>query len=346
MSKNGRITIKEIAEQAGVSKQTVSRVINNRPDVSLKTRNRILSIMESSGYQPSKLARSLTRGRTHTLGVLSSDLRHVGPSQTLIGIDEQAYALGYTLSLNLLHEGDDDSVVESILHNMLAHQVDGIIWTAVSKLNRYDQVVDKLTSLPVPVVVGSELKPMGLATIHTDSRVGGTIATQHLVDQGYETIAIVTGPANEWSAKQRFTGWQQAALTPDDSLVFAGDWTAASGYMGICELLKQRPDIDAVFASNDQMALGVLKAAQEMGRYVPQDLGVVGFDDIPEATYFTPSLTTVRQNLMENGRLLVQELDRQIRASSSNQEFAEPQVLQTSPQLIIRASSVNMADMD
>jgi DNA-binding LacI/PurR family transcriptional regulator len=339
MSKNGRITIKEIAQQAGVSKQTVSRVLNNRPDVSAQTRQRIQSIIERSNYQPNKLARSLTRGRTFTIGVLSSDLRHVGPSHTLIGIDEQAYATGYTLSLSLLHEDDDESVVETILHDMLAHQVDGVIWTAVSKVDTYEQVIEKLTSLPIPVVVGSELKPEELSAVHTDSRVGGTMATQHLREQGYETIATVTGPLNEWSARQRFFGWQQTVAQTDEDLVFEGDWTAAAGYIGIHELLQQRPEIDAVFASNDQMALGVLKGAQELGKRVPQDLGVVGFDDIPEAVYFSPSLTTVRQNLVENGRLLVQELDRQIQARLK-QELAESKVLQTPPQLIIRASSV------
>ena len=338
MSKNGRITIKEIAQQAGVSKQTVSRVLNNRPDVSPQTRNRIQTIIERSNYRPSKLARSLTRGRTYTIGVVGSDLRHVGPSHTLIGIDEQAYASGYALSLSLLHEQDDASTLETILHEMLAHQVDGIIWTAVNKLDTYEQVFARLTNLTVPVVVGSELQPQGLSAVHTDSCVGGTMATQHLLDQGYETIAIVTGPLNEWSAKQRLASWQQTVTPPDDSLVFAGDWTAATGYAGIQQLLQQRPDIDAVFASNDQMALGVLKAAQELGRCVPQDLGVVGFDDIPEAMYFTPSLTTIRQNLVENGRLLVQELDRQIHARANGEGFA-PQVLQTPPQLIIRASS-------
>jgi DNA-binding LacI/PurR family transcriptional regulator len=338
MSKNGRITIKEIAQQAGVSKQTVSRVLNNRSDVSHQTRNRILAIIESSSYQPSKVARSLTRGRTYTIGVLSSDLRHVGPSHTLIGIDEQAYASGYTLSLNLLHEQDDDSVIETILHNMVAQQVDGIIWTAVNKVHNYAHVIERLRNLPIPVVVGSELKPEGLSAVQTDSCVGGAMATQHLLAQGYEKIAIVTGPLDEWSAKQRLVGWQQTVPMPDESLIFEGDWTAASGYRGIRDLLKQRPEIDAVFASNDQMALGVLKAAQESGRQVPQELGVVGFDDIPEAMYFTPSLTTIRQNLVENGRLLVREVDRQIQARVNGEDFA-PQVLQTPPQLIIRASS-------
>jgi DNA-binding LacI/PurR family transcriptional regulator len=188
------------------------------------------------------------------------------------------------------------------------------------------------------VVVGSELKPEQLSAVHTDSCVGASKATQHLVEQGYQTIAIVTGPLNEWSAKQRLVGWQQTVPMPDDSLIYEGDWTAATGYEGLRELLQQRPDIDAVFASNDQMALGVLKAARELGRLVPKDLGVVGFDDIPEAVYFTPSLTTVRQSLVENGRFLVQELARQIQARHHG-ETCEPQTLQTSPDLIIRNSS-------
>jgi DNA-binding LacI/PurR family transcriptional regulator len=164
------------------------------------------------------------------------------------------------------------------------------------------------------------------------------MATQHLLAQGYQTIAIVTGPLNEWSAKQRLVGWQQTVAKPDESLIFEGDWTAATGYRGIRDLLRQCPEMDAVFASNDQMALGVLKAAQELGLQVPQALGVVGFDDIPEAMYFSPSLTTIRQSLVENGRLLVQELDRQIQARVNSQDFV-PRVLQTPPQLIIRASS-------
>jgi DNA-binding LacI/PurR family transcriptional regulator len=338
MSKNGRITIKEIAQQAGVSKQTVSRVLNNRPDVSDETRFRIQTIIENSSYHPSKLARSLTRGSTNTIGVVSSDIRHVGPSHTLIGIDEQAYIAGYTISLNLLHNQEDDLMMDAILQNMLAQHVDGIIWTAVSKIANYERVIEKLRNLPTPVVVGSELKAEGLSAVHTDSCVGGARATQHLLEQGYGTIAIIAGPLDEWSATQRLAGWQETVPTADPHLIFEGDWTAASGYTGLRELLQQRPDIDAVFASNDQMALGVLKAARELGRLVPKDLGVVGFDDIPEAVYFTPSLTTVRQSLVENGRLLVQELARQIQARHHG-ETCEPQTLQTSPDLIIRNSS-------
>lgn len=338
MSKNGRITIKEIAQQAGVSKQTVSRVLNNRPDVSPKTRKRIQTIIERSSYHPSKVARSLTRGRTNIIGVITSDLRHVGPSHTLVGIDEQAYASGYTISLSLIHDQDDDAIIDNLLQSMVAEQVAGILWTAVSRLDNHLAVIEKLTNLPIPVVLGGEMNSENLSAVHTDSRVGASRATHHLIEQGYQNIGIITGPLGEWSARLRLTGWEETNPSPDSSLIYEGDWTAASGYKAFYQLLRQRPDMDAVFASNDQMALGVLKAAYDSGLKVPDALGLVGFDDIPEAMYFTPSLTTVRQNLLENGRLLVQELDRQIQAHGSN-EPTDSQVLQTPPQLVIRASS-------
>ncbi|MCA9982790.1 MAG: LacI family DNA-binding transcriptional regulator [Anaerolineales bacterium] len=341
MSKIGRITINEIAKQAGVSKQTVSRVLNNRPDVSSKTRLRIQKIIDSSDYRPSRLARGLTSGSTRTIGVISSDIRHVGPSHTLIGIDEQAYAAGYTISLNLLHE-QNESVLDGILRDLMAQPVDGIIWTAVSKNDSYEQVSAKLRNLPIPVVVGGEMQAEGLSAAYTDSFIGAQRATQHLLDQGYATVAIITGPMDERISAQRLVGWQKTVPSPDQDLVFEGDWTAATGYLGLNRLLQQRPDIDAVFASNDQMALGVLKMARELGRRVPQDLGIVGFDDIPEAMFFTPSLTTVRQCLVENGRLLVQELDRQIQAHQ-NETFYESCVLQTPPELIVRGSSLRRA---
>ena len=341
MSKISRITINEIAKQAGVSKQTVSRVLNNRPDVASKTRLRIQKIIDNSDYQPSRLARGLTSGSTRTIGVISSDIRHVGPSHTLIGIDEQAYMAGYTISLNLLH-GQDASMVDELLQKLMAQPVDGIIWTAISKNDSYEQVSAKLRKLPIPVVVGGELKAGGLSAAYTDSFVGAQRATRHLLEQGYNTVAIITGPMDEWISVQRLAGWQETVSSPDQNLVFEGDWTAATGYQGLQQLLKQRPDIDAVFASNDQMALGVLKMARELGQRVPQDLGIVGFDDIPEAMFFTPSLTTVRQSLVENGRLLVQELDRQIQAHR-NQESYESRVLQTPPELIVRGSSLRRA---
>lgn len=343
MANHFRITIKQIAQEAGVSKQTVSRVLNNRPDVSSTTRKRVQSIIDRNGYQPSKLARGLTRGRTYTLGVISSDLHHFGPSHTLMGINKEARARGYTLSLSLI---DDQHGVnaKTILGNLLAQHVDGVIWAAVVKDGEaYKQIINELSCLPIPVVANTKPSPP-IYTAHVNNCVGGKLAVQHLAEQGYNTIGIITGPPDEWSTEQRLQGWrhglEELGKTADSSLIAIGDWTAVSGATALQQLIQQRPDLDAVFASNDHMALGSLKTAQEMGLRVPHDLGIVGFDDTPEAGYFTPALTTVRQDLRQIGRLLVAELDKQIQAPNKRESNGHPAMTVIQPQLIIRASSV------
>lgn len=343
MANHFRITIKQIAQEAGVSKQTVSRVLNNRPDVSPITRQRVQSIIDRNGYQPSKLARGLTRGRTYTLGVASSDLHHFGPSHTLMGINEEARARGYTLSLSLVDNLEQNDP-KNILGHFLAQHVDGVIWAAVVKDGgAHDQIAKQLATLPIPVVATT--KPSHpIYTAHVDSCAGVKLATKHLAERGYHTIGIITGPPNEWSAQQRLVGWQQGLIelgkTADSTLIATGNWTAVSGATALQQLLDQRPDIDAVFVSNDHMALGALKAAQEMGLCVPQDLGIVGFDDTPEAGYFTPALTTVRQDLRQIGRLLVAELDQQIQAPHMRESNGHPKQTVIQPQLVIRASSM------
>lgn len=336
-----RITIKEIAQEAGVSKQTVSRVLNNRPDVSEQTRQRVQSIIDRNGYQPSSLARSLTRGRTFTLGVVCSDLQHFGPSQTLMGINQAARQLGYTLSLSLVHNLELLNV-KSMLGNLIAQHVDGIIWAPVvgKEGKMYQRVLHELAEMAVPVVVNGE-PGFEFTAVYSDSYAGAQLATSHLLEQGYQTIGIITGPMQEWSARQRLAGWQHALRMANrpiaESLIAYGEWTAVSGYLGLQQLLTQRPDLDAVFVSNDQMALGALKAAQEGGRVVPNDLGVVGYDDIPEASYFTPPLTTVQQDLSKIGRLLVQALDQQIQ--NQERDNYPTQIIEIPTKLIVRAST-------
>ena len=338
-----RITIKEIAHEAGVSTQTVSRVLNNRSDVASETRRRVQAIIDHHDYRPSQLARGLIRGRTNTIGIVISDLQHFGPSQTLTGIAEQARLLGYTLYLSLSHDTDENGV-ETIIQNMLAQHVDGIIWAAVAKVAAAEQVtMQKLANLPAPVVANRGPHP-NLAVVYSDNCLGGEIATQHLLDRGYRTIGHISGPLVEWSAQQRLLGWRKtlrsAGLSPDDTLVVNGEWTPASGARSLHQLLQQRPDIDAVFVANDQMALGVFNAAPTLNRRIPQNLGVVGYDDSPESAYLAPPLTTVRQgqDLIESGRLLVQELDRALQAQSQNKPY-KPQTIVVPPQLIVRASS-------
>lgn len=345
MSLPKRVTIKQIAREAGVSTQTVSRVLNQRADVASETRRRVQAIIDRHDYHPSQLARSLIRGRTNTIGIVASDLHHYGPSHTLTGIAEQAHALGYALYLSLIQDSHE-TTVDTIIQNMLAQHVDGVIWMAVEKAAEVEQCLrQRLASLPIPVVANRPPCP-GLSVVYGDNCLGGEIATKHLLEQGYHTVAHISGPVSERSARQRLEGWQKAlrsaGLSPDDNLVAHGDWTPAGGVRCLRLLLQQRPDIDAVFVANDQMALGMFQAAQALNRQIPQNLGVVGYDNIPESAYFAPPLTTIHQgqDWVQNGRLLVQELNRAIQARNQNKPY-EPQTIIVPPRLIIRASSDN-----
>jgi LacI family transcriptional regulator len=346
LPKTQQTTIKEIAEEAGVSKQTVSRVLNNRPDVSLKTRKKIKAIIENSGYRPSELALSLVRGRTSTIGVISSGIQHYGSTQMLAGIEEQANSEGYSLSLSLLHEPEDHQV-EMGLRKLEAQRVAGIIWAGIAKVgDRHLRNMAELRRLQLPTVVRGR-PHLEFTTVNTDNYAGATMATQHLVSQRYQVIGIITGAPEDWSTNQCLKGWQDALqssnMPSDQTLTVEGDWTALSGAIGLEKLLEQRPDVDAVFASNDQMALGALHAAQLLGRRVPRDLGVIGYNDVPDARFFTPALSTIRTGLVEMGRTLVLELDSEIQAERNN-EVREVRSIVIPPELVVRTSSnVNRA---
>ncbi|HSR35284.1 MAG TPA: LacI family DNA-binding transcriptional regulator [Anaerolineae bacterium] len=338
----GKVTIRDVASAAGVSRQTVSRVLNDRPDVAKGTRKRVLKVIEELGYRPSSIARSLSQGRSCTLGVVSYGVQYFGPSHTLAGIEHQANEMGYTLHLSLVRQPSESGV--QLLHEMLSYHVDGIIW-AVSEIgNNRDWAEREICRISVPVVF-LDMRPCpNLSVVNIDNRKGGSIATRHLLDQGYQHIGLITGPLDWWSAQQRRTGWQEAleeaGLPIEKDLHVEGTWSAASGERGMRRLLDQHPDIDAVFACNDQMALGALKAAREMGRQVPKDLAVIGFDDAPEAAFFCPPLSTVRQDLSQLGRSSVRELERMIEARQEEEVDIEPKTILLEPELVVRESSV------
>jgi LacI family transcriptional regulator len=182
-----------------------------------------------------------------------------------------------------------------------------------------------------------------LPVVAIDNRFGAALATQHLIDVGRKKIGLITGPLDWWVARERREGWKdtllKAGLLTAPTLMAEGDWSAASGEYGFRELLARQPDIDAIFASNDQMALGVLGAALKLGRQVPRDLAVVGFDNIPESGFFYPPLSTVYQHLTRAGAIAVQELDKIIRAMQHADHFDITTML-LAPELVIRASSV------
>jgi LacI family transcriptional regulator len=337
-----KLTIKDVAEAAGVSVVTVSRVINNRPDVSSATRKRIQKIIDELGFAPSAVASSLRHGRSHTLGVVATGIEYFGPSRTIVGIEQQAEQLGYSLLLNLLHHAEYNHG-ESVFDAMLTRRVDGIIWAIPEIGSNHEWLHRRIPDISTPVIMLSTEPAPGWTTAMVDNYAGGRMATEHLLSQGNNQIGIIMGPLTWWEARQRAQGWQDvltgAGIEPHPTLSVVGDWTAESGEACLFRLLEQIPTLTAVFACNDQMALGALRAARKLGRDIPGDLAIVGFDDIPEAPFFFPPLTTVRQNLAQVGQQAIIMLDKVLEARRREEEI-EPAVFLSAPELIVRESSV------
>lgn len=341
-----RLTIREVAEAAGVSTQTVSRVLNNRPDVSAETFERVQQIIADTGYAPNMLARGLIQGRSRTLGVVAYGLEYFGPTRVLTGIEQQAAEMGYSMSLNLIHQPEMDGV-DGLLSSLSARQVDGIIWAVPEVSRNRTWSHTKGPAFPVPVLlVGGMSGHSSLPSIAIDNHAIGRLATEHLLDGGARRIGIITGPLTWWEARERQRGWRDTlearGVSVDDDLVVEGDWTAMSGENGLDRLLETAPDVDAVFASNDQMALGVLHGAHRLGRPVPDDLSVVGADDIAEGSHYWPSLTTVHQPLRDAGALAVKTIDELIQRANNALDATGPTVERDrllAPVLIVRESS-------
>jgi LacI family transcriptional regulator len=336
-----QVTSKQVAEEAGVSPQTVSRVANNHPDVSDETRTRVQSVIDRLSYQPSLIARTLLQGHSRTLGVVGAGLELYGPSHVLYGIQKQADDLGYTLHLALIREPERGDV-EQVWRDLLSQHVEGIIWAVPEMGNNRSWFERDNFAVSLPLVLLSMRHDPKLSVVAVNNRLGGEIATQHMIALGYRRIGIITGPSLWWEARQRSLGWEdalkKAGLRSEKRSMVEGDWTPQSGESGLRRLLEQSPDVEALFVGNDQMALGALRAARTLGRRTPEDLAIVGFDDIPESAYFEPALSTIRQDLVEMGRCAVQELCRVMEASERGEPFT-PRTISIEPQLIIRRSS-------
>jgi LacI family transcriptional regulator len=342
MNSRSRVTIKDVAAAAGVSHQTVSRVINDRPDVAEETRQRIWKVIEDLNYQPSAIARSLTHQRTLTLGVVTAGLKYLGPSRTLNGITKQAESLGYTLLLKELTSFDTNDV-NPILRSLYARQVDGIIWAVPMVGNNRDWFKKQPVGPDVPIIFLT-MEPQGdLDIVSMDNYKGGRLATEHLIDQGFKQIGHICGPLDWWEARQRKAGWQDtltcAGMECTEKLCEAGNWSSSSGEQAFLRLIARNPDMDAVFVGNDQMALGVLQVVCQKGMEVPQDMAVVGFDGMAEAAYYSPPLTTIQQDQQKLGCIAVRELIHVIEANRQDKVFYHPKNISLDPELIIRASS-------
>lgn len=329
--RRGAPVMADVAALAAVSYQTVSRVINDQPGVRQSTRDRVRAAMQQLGYLPSSAARSLASGRSQAIGVITLGSDLYGPTKTLRGVEDAIRAAGYYVSTESLSRVDRPSALCAVDH-MLRQGVDGIVAVEPEK-----DAAEALRALPgrVPlIVVGDGLDDVG-ATVVLDGCASSRKAVNHLLDLGHHTVWHVSGPPRWAAAQQRMRGWRQvleaAGADVPESLV--GDWSARSGYEA-GRVLAGNPHVSAIFAANDQMALGVLRALSEAGRQVPGDVSVVGFDDIPEAAYFIPPLTTLRQDFQEEGRRAVSMLLAEIDCAGHG---SIP--LRIVPDLIVRSST-------
>ncbi len=297
----------DVAEAAGVSPQTVSRVSNGYEGVVPATRERVVAAMRQLGYRPNAAARALKRGSFRNIGVVMFDLTTVGNTSTLAAISESAAAHGYTVTLLSPQSRTADSLSGAFnrLEEML---VDGVILVMESAPEGAAGTSFALPDVSHLVVVDSALGP-DHAVVDTDQAAGTRSAVEHLLALGHRTVHHITGPAHSYSAIRRETAWRTVLTEAGREIPapLTGNWSASSGYAA-GRILMEDPDCTAVFCANDEMALGVIHAAEEAGRRIPQDLSIVGFDDIPLAADFAPPLTTVHQDFAGLGRVCVARL--------------------------------------
>jgi len=339
----GRPTIKHVASAAGVSTQTVSRVINERPDVAPETRIRVQKVIEKLGFQPSALARSLISQRSYTLGVVTAGLKYMGPSQTLSGIAAVAEEAGYSLLLKELPSFDTNDTL-SIFHALLSHRVDGIIW-AVPQIGENRNWVNKQPlDLGVPIVYLTMEPQAKIPVVSIDNYLGGKMAMTHLLEQGYRHIGHISGPLDWWESRQRMMAWKdalkEAEIKAQDNQMAEGNWSSSSGAQAVEKLFEQYPEMDAIFVANDQMALSVLRAAYQKGIKIPEELGIVGFDNLAESAYFSPALTTIQLDHYKVAKVAVEEMIRIIEAGWHDGELIEANTLMLAPTLVVRQSSL------
>lgn len=322
-------TIRDVARRAGVSHQTVSRVINNHPNLTPKTRARVEAAMDLLGYRPSRVARALANGRSGTIGVISTDNGRYGPPKTLRAIEGAARDAGYFLSMVNLAAVDRDNMASAL--GYLADQgIDGVVVIApqAAMLDAFHELAPA-----IPFVTVDSAGNGGGHSIAIDQAEGARLAARHLLDLGHRAMTHISGPSDWLDSNARLRGWYEAlgAAGLDAREPLVGDWSAGFGYAAARDLV--RSDATAVFASNDDMALGLLHGFHELGVRVPDDVSVVGFDDIPEAAHFWPPLTTVRPDFSELGRRCMARLHDQLLGQDLPLEQPIP------PVLTVRAST-------
>jgi len=315
------VTISDVAEKAKVSRATVSHVINNTRYVSDETRHKVEKVISELGYRPNVLARSLRSGQTHTLGLIVPDSSNTFFAEISREIEISAFEAGYSV---ILCNSNEDPQREKLYIDVLTEkQVDGII--LVSTCGQIN-TLRGLKKLQIPVaLLDRDIKNLSLDTVLVDNKNGGLLATNHLISLGHQRIGFITGPSDANPSAERLTGYKQAlrenGIPFEKELIRYGDFTAPSGRLKAIELISLSNPPTAIFAGNDMMAIGVLRAATEKGLHVPEDIALIGFDDIELAAFTNPPLTTIAQPKLEMGKTITELLIQRIKNKERDVQF-------------------------
>jgi DNA-binding LacI/PurR family transcriptional regulator len=297
-----RPSIRDVARLAGVSHQTVSRVLNDHPSIRPETRDRVLAVMAEISYSPNRAARALVTSRSRTIGILAASATQYGPASSIAAIESAARARGYWVSTANIDAADPQSIPDGLSH-LTAQSIEGLVVIA-PQVRVMRALAAQRLDIPYVTLQSTDLDPDHTLTV--DQIAGARLATRHLIELGHRAIYHIAGPQDWIEAEARMRGFleEMSAWDIPTTAPILGDWTADFGYYAGRELLRFR-DFTAIFSSNDQMALGLLHAVRDEGLECPRDVSIVGFDDIPEAAHFSPPLTTVRQDFAELGRRCV-----------------------------------------
>lgn len=302
----------DVAVMAGVSHQTVSRVLNDHPNVRARTREQVMDAIRQLGYRRNRAARELATASSSTIGILTIGSEFFGPQSTVLGVEAAARAEGYFVTVTAMEDYDVHSSAKALSH-LIDQGVDGVV--VVAPFNEITDALDA-AALKIPVVVVAARTDVPADDpahyVYVDQRAGAHQAVNHLLELGHRKIAHVSGPTGWFDAAERKVGWLEAMAHFDDSPleVPGGSWMSPGGYEAGKRLVEhvRSGEVTAVFAANDYLAIGLMRAFWEAGLKIPQDVSVIGFDDLQVAEYLIPTLSTVRQPFQEIGRTALAEL--------------------------------------
>ncbi|MBB0244540.1 LacI family DNA-binding transcriptional regulator [Streptomyces alkaliphilus] len=332
MTVERKVTITAIAREAGVSVPTVSRVVNGRSDVAPATRARVEELLQRHGYRRRP---PTPPGRAGLLDLVFNDLDSPWAVEIIRGVEEVAHASGVGTVVSAIH--DRSGPARQWLDNLRARASDGVILVTSALEPVLHKELHRL-GVPITVVDPAGTPSLGVPTIGATNWAGGMAATEHLLGMGHGRIGFVTGPARLLCSRARLDGHraalESAGVPADDSLIVSGDFYHQSGFTGCNVLMDLADPPTAVFAASDQMALGAIEALRRRGLRVPEDVSVIGFDDLPEVRWCSPPLTTVRQPLAEMGKLAARTALRMARG-----ETIETPRLELATELLVRAST-------